>query len=103
MVEIEIGVLRGQCLGRRIGDRKALETEIAAWEAQRTPPVPASNGCSQLSALASNYFEPIQTPSRSHNPCAEVLVADGQAPPTFPQVGWAGPFPSRQPLVQRAP
>ena len=35
MVEIEIGVLRGQCLGRRIGDRKALETEIAAWEAQR--------------------------------------------------------------------
>src|SRR5882757_9090154 len=42
-----------------------------------TPPVPASNGCSQLSALASNYFEPIQTPSRSHNPCAEVLVARG--------------------------
>ena len=35
MVEIEIGVLRGQCLGRRIGDRKVLETEIAAWEAQR--------------------------------------------------------------------
>src|SRR6476620_11999544 len=35
MVEIEIGVLRGQCLDRRIGDRKMLENEIDAWEAQR--------------------------------------------------------------------
>lgn len=31
MVEIEIGVLRSQCLDRRIGDRKTLETEIDAW------------------------------------------------------------------------
>jgi hypothetical protein len=35
MVEIEIGVLRSQCLDRRIGDRKTLEAEIAAWECQR--------------------------------------------------------------------
>ena len=35
MVEIEIGVLRSQCLDRRIGDRKTLEAEIAAWEEQR--------------------------------------------------------------------
>jgi transposase len=35
MVEIEIGVLRGQCLDRRIGERKTLEAEIAAWESQR--------------------------------------------------------------------
>jgi hypothetical protein len=35
MVEIEIGVLRGQCLDRRIGDRKTLEAEVAAWECQR--------------------------------------------------------------------
>jgi hypothetical protein len=35
MVEIEIGVLRSQCLDRRIGDRKTLETEIDAWQAQR--------------------------------------------------------------------
>ena len=35
MVEIEIGVLRGQCLDRRIGDRKTLVREIAAWERQR--------------------------------------------------------------------
>jgi transposase len=35
MVEIEIGVLRSQCLDRRIGDRKTLETEIDAWQGQR--------------------------------------------------------------------
>ena len=35
MVEIEIGVLRGQCLDRRIDDPKRLVTEIAAWERQR--------------------------------------------------------------------
>jgi hypothetical protein len=35
MVEIEIGVLRGQCLGRRIGERDRLEAEIAAWEKKR--------------------------------------------------------------------
>jgi hypothetical protein len=35
MVEIEIGVLRSQCLDRRIEGRQTLEAEIAAWEAQR--------------------------------------------------------------------
>jgi transposase len=35
MVEIEIGVLRGQCLDRRIEDPKRLKREIAAWERQR--------------------------------------------------------------------
>jgi transposase len=35
MVEIEIGVLRGQCLDRRIGERHRLVAEIAAWERQR--------------------------------------------------------------------
>jgi DDE superfamily endonuclease len=35
MVEIEIGVLRGQCLDRRIGDRDRLVSEIAAWQQQR--------------------------------------------------------------------
>src|ERR671916_796695 len=31
MVEIEIGVLRGQCLDRRIGERGQLVSEIDAW------------------------------------------------------------------------
>ncbi len=35
MVEIEIGVLQGQCLSRRIDDPKRLRNEIAAWERQR--------------------------------------------------------------------
>jgi hypothetical protein len=35
MVEIEIGVLRGQCLDRRIGDREVLNTEVAAWQRHR--------------------------------------------------------------------
>jgi hypothetical protein len=35
MVEIEIGVLRSQCLDRRIADRQTLETEIEAWQVQR--------------------------------------------------------------------
>ena len=35
MVEIEIGVLRSQCLDRRIDTKEQLESEIAAWERQR--------------------------------------------------------------------
>jgi hypothetical protein len=35
MVEIEIGVLRTQCLDRRIATRHWLVSEIAAWEQQR--------------------------------------------------------------------
>jgi transposase len=35
MVEIEIGVLRSQCLDRRIGTVESLASEIAAWERQR--------------------------------------------------------------------
>lgn len=35
MVEIEIGVLRTQCLDRRIASRKDMQTEIAAWQHQR--------------------------------------------------------------------
>src|SRR3954447_11449900 len=35
MVEIEIGVLKGQCLDRRINNQEDLEREIAAWERQR--------------------------------------------------------------------
>ena len=35
MVEIEIGVLRGQCLDRCIGERAALVREINAWQRRR--------------------------------------------------------------------
>lgn len=35
MVEIEIGVLRSQCLDRRIDSQLELEREIAAWQRRR--------------------------------------------------------------------
>jgi hypothetical protein len=35
MAEVEISVLNGQCLDRRIGSREHLESEIAAWENER--------------------------------------------------------------------
>lgn len=35
MAEVEIGVLSGQCLKRRIPDRERLATETAAWAARR--------------------------------------------------------------------
>ena len=35
MVEIKIGVLRKQCLDRRIAERTELESEIAIWERRR--------------------------------------------------------------------
>lgn len=35
MVEIEIGVLKGQCLDRRIDNKDFLVAEIAAWERRR--------------------------------------------------------------------
>ena len=35
MVEIEIGVLHGQCLDRRIGERDFLKFEIAEWTRRR--------------------------------------------------------------------
>lgn len=35
MVEIEIGVMVGQCLDRRIPDKETLVAEIAAWEHRR--------------------------------------------------------------------
>lgn len=35
MVEIEIGVLKGQCLSRRIADRVTLEAEIKSWQRAR--------------------------------------------------------------------
>lgn len=35
MAEIELSVLKGQCLDRRIADIKTMQTEVAAWEQGR--------------------------------------------------------------------
>jgi len=35
MAEIELSVLKGQCLGHRIPDMATMQTEVAAWEKNR--------------------------------------------------------------------
>ena len=35
MAEIELAMLAGQCLDRRLADRATLEGEVAAWQAAR--------------------------------------------------------------------
>lgn len=35
MAEIELNVLIGQCLNRRIADIKTMRTEVKAWEASK--------------------------------------------------------------------
>ena len=35
MAEIELSVLKGQCLDRRIADMTTMQTEVAAWESDR--------------------------------------------------------------------
>jgi hypothetical protein len=35
MAEIELAMLAGQCLARRLADRATLEREVAAWQTAR--------------------------------------------------------------------
>src|SRR5205814_6441356 len=44
MAELEFSMLSRQCLGRRIGDRDTLITEVAAWEAARNDQRAAIHG-----------------------------------------------------------
>ena len=63
MVEIEIGVLDGQCLDRRIESYPRLIAEAAAWEKQRNGNTkPASTGASQPKRPAPKWGEPIRGP-----------------------------------------
>ena len=81
MVAIEIGVLRSQCLVRRIASPEQLVSEIAAWERQRNASGARIKWISQPQKLAPKWAAP--TPNRSapnrpgpksHNHCAEVLA-----------------------------
>lgn len=45
MAEIEIGVMSGQCLGRRIPERTTLKREVAAWEGERNQRRATANWC----------------------------------------------------------
>ena len=63
MVEIEIGVLRSECLDRRIATKEQLVSEIAAWERQRNASGARINGCSTTekarAKMGRAYPEPI--------------------------------------------
>lgn len=43
MAEIELGILTGQCLGRRLPDRATLEREVEAWVAERNAAIRTIN------------------------------------------------------------
>jgi hypothetical protein len=73
MGEIEIDVLRGQCLDRRIGERDRLEAETANARDSETPPELEFNGALQQQRPAKSSLESIQIPPKSHNLCDEVL------------------------------
>jgi len=70
MVEIEIGVLRSQCLDRRIATKTQVESEIAAWERQRNAAAARIKWMFTTDKVGRAY----PTPSTSHNHCAAVLV-----------------------------
>jgi hypothetical protein len=44
MAEIELGILAGQCLDRRLPDRETLEQEVAAWVATRNAAIKTIDG-----------------------------------------------------------
>ncbi len=72
MVEIEIGVLRGQCLDRRIDKKDRVVAEIAAWEKQRNEACARINWMFTPSVLAPSSHALTPTQPKSHNWCAEV-------------------------------
>ena len=74
MVEIEIGVLRGQCLDRRIGNAKQLASEIAAWQNQRNKARARIKWMFTTERHAQKWPAPTHPRSKSHNHSAEVLV-----------------------------
>ncbi len=84
MVEIEIGVLRGQCLDRRIATPERLASEIAAWERQRNA-TRAQVFVDWGGLLQTGYF-PSSAPSfvlssaegSSRKPYPSVVIVDSQ-------------------------
>lgn len=73
--EIEIGVLRGQCLDRRIDDPSDCAAKSPPGNGRGMPHAPASNGCSLPIRRAPKWAEPVPTLPKSHNHCAKVPVS----------------------------
>ena len=73
MVEIEIGVLKRQCLDRRIDDPKPGSPNSPHGKTSETAAALASNGCSQPRKPAPRWPTPIPEHPTSHNLCVEEL------------------------------
>ena len=74
MVEIEIGVLRGQCLDRRIDDPIRLRHEIDAWERQRNEARARIKWMFTTEKARTKMGRAYpRTRPKSHNHCGEVL------------------------------
>src|SRR6266540_1500739 len=80
MVEIEIGVLRGQCLDRRIANPKRLASEIAAWERQRNAADARIKWMFTTEKARAKMGRAYPATLKSHNHCAEVLVPLHEGP-----------------------
>ena len=68
MVEIEIGVLRGQCLDRRIPNRERLVSEIATWELQRNQSGARVKWMFTSEQARDKLARAYPTPQRPHQP-----------------------------------
>jgi hypothetical protein len=74
MVEIEIGVLRCQCLDRRIGERSLLESEIKAWEQQRNAEAARINWMFTVEKARVKMGQAYPTPRAVESPAAEPVM-----------------------------
>jgi hypothetical protein len=72
---LKIGVLRGQCLDRRIDDSNRLISEIAAWEKQRNTAGACIKWMFTTEKPAPKWAAPIPSRPKSHNHCAEVRLS----------------------------
>jgi hypothetical protein len=79
MVEIEIGVLRGQCLDRRIATKEELKSEIAAWQRRRNASgarikrmFTTETARTKMGRAYPQLDTVLNPPPKTHNHCAAV-------------------------------
>ena len=67
MAEIEIGVMKGQCLARRIGDVTTLVDELAAWQAQRNADKAKIEWLFDVAAARNTFKRRYPVPTTTHD------------------------------------
>jgi hypothetical protein len=102
MVEVEIGVLQGQCLDRIIDDPKRLISEIAAWEKQRNAAAASIKWMFTTEKARTKMGRAYPSRPKSHNHCAEVLVIRAQASSARPNLSARAGFSYRSAIAWTA-